>query len=150
MISTKKLLKWARKWQKLASSRQKSITFPSTIGSTDTSSCSTSSIAEKGHFVVYSADKQRFLLPLEYLNNENIRGLLDIVEDEFGLPSNGPLTLPCEAQLMEYALSLIKQQVARDVERALLTSIVNSCYTLPFHLHLQHQVTRHQLPISSF
>ncbi|EEF39770.1 auxin-responsive protein SAUR68 [Ricinus communis] len=141
MISTKKLLKLARKWQKMAAIRRKRISFPQTIASADSSSCSTSSKAEKGCFVVYSADQKRFLLPLEYLNNEIIRELLHMAEDEFGLSSKGPLTLPCEAELMEYAISLIKQQVNRDVEMALLSSIANSCSSSSFRLQ--------QLPIYS-
>ncbi|XP_002522672.2 auxin-responsive protein SAUR68 [Ricinus communis] len=149
MISTKKLLKLARKWQKMAAIRRKRIALPQiNYASEDTSSCSTSSKAEKGYFVVYSTDQKRFLLPLEYLNNEIIRELFNMAEDEFGLPSKGPLTLPCEAELMEYAISLIEQRVTRDVLMALLTSIANSCSSSSFHL--QKQVASHQLPISSY
>ena len=149
MISTKKLIKLARKWQKIAAIKRKRITSPQTIiSSTDASSCSTSSKAEKGHFVVYSTDRKRFLLPLEYLNNELIRKLFDMAEDEFGLASNEPLTLPCEAQLLEYAITLIKQQVTIDVERALLISVASNCCSIP--LQFQHGVASHQLPISSF
>ncbi|EEF39766.1 conserved hypothetical protein [Ricinus communis] len=132
MISAKKLLKLPRKWQKMAAIRRKRIALPQTnYASEDTSSCSTSSRAEK-----------------EYLNNEVIRELFNMAEDEFGLPSKGPLTLPCEAELMEFAIGLIKQQVTRDVEMALLTSIANSCSSSSFHL--QQQVTSHQLPICSY
>ena len=87
MISAKKLLKLAKKWQKMAAIRRKRITLPQHIASTDKSSCSTSTKPEKGCFVVYSADQKRFLLPLEYLQNEMIRELFDIAEEEFGLPS---------------------------------------------------------------
>ncbi|EEF39756.1 auxin-responsive protein SAUR68 [Ricinus communis] len=146
MISAKKLLKLAKKWQKLAAIRRKRITLPNTITSIDTSSCSTSTKAEKGCFAVYSADQRRFLLPLEYLNNEIIKELFDMAEEEFGLPSKGPLTLPCEAELMEYAISLIKKKVNRDVEQALLNSIASSCSSF----HFQHQAMIHQLPICSF
>ena len=149
MISTKKLIKLARKWQKLAALKRKRIASPQTIiASTDASSCSTSSKAEKGHFVVYSTDRKRFLLPLEYLNNELIRELFDIAKDDFGLASNRPLTLPCEAEILQYVITLIKQQVTRNVERALLTSIASNCCSIPFQF--QHQVTSYQLPISSF
>ena len=147
MISTKKLIKLARKWQKIAVIRRKRITSPQTIiESTDASSCSTSSKAEKGHFVVYSTDRKRFLLPLEYLNNELIRELFDIAKDEFGLASNRPLTLPCEAELLQYAISLIKQQVTKDVERAFLTSITSSCCSSSLH----YQATIHQFSICRF
>uniref|UniRef100_A0A199U9Z3 Auxin-responsive family protein n=2 Tax=Manihot esculenta TaxID=3983 RepID=A0A199U9Z3_MANES len=142
MISTKKLLKLAKKWQKMAAVRRRRITSSQNIGSIDTSS-----IAEKGHFVVYSTDKKRFLLPLEYLNNEIMRDLFNMAEEEFGLQSEGPLTLTCDADLMEYAISLIRQNATRDVERAWLVSIASNCCSssLPF----QHQATRHQLPICS-
>ncbi|EEF39755.1 auxin-responsive protein SAUR68 [Ricinus communis] len=166
MISAKKLLKLAKKWQKLAAIRRKRITSPNTIASVDSISCSTSTKAEKGCFAVYCADQKRFLLPLEYLNNEIIKELFDMAEEEFGLPSKGPLTFPCDAELMEYAISLaneksvhpghfvprskclIKTKVTRDVEQALLTAIASSCSS-SFH-HLQHQATTHQLPICSF
>ncbi|WCJ18878.1 SAUR-like auxin-responsive protein family [Euphorbia peplus] len=143
-ISPRKLIKMARKWQKLAALKHRRITFESHIvGTTDTMSCSTSTKAEKGYFAVYSSDKKRFLLPLEYLNSKIIREIFNMAEDEFGLPGSSPLMLPFEAEIMQYAIGLIKQQVNRDVERAFLTSIANcsSCS----HLHLQHQ-----LPICSF
>ncbi|XP_002522666.2 auxin-responsive protein SAUR68 [Ricinus communis] len=147
MISAKKLLKLAKKWQMLAAIRRKRMSLPRTITRIDTSSCSIPAKAEKGCFVVYSADQKRFLLPLEYLNNEVVSELFDIAEEVFGMPSNGPLTLPCDAELMEYAISLIKQKVTREVEQALLTSIASSCSS---SFHLQHQATIHHLPICSF
>ncbi|EEF39751.1 calmodulin binding protein, putative [Ricinus communis] len=147
MISAKKLLKLARKWQKLAAIKRKRITLSGTIDNTETSSCSPSQTAKKGHFVVYSADQKRFLLPLEYLNKEMFRELFNMAEEEFGSQSNGPLTLPCDAELMEYAISLIKQQVTREVENAFLMSISSGC---SWSSCVQEQVNRHQLPILSF
>ncbi|KAJ9129115.1 hypothetical protein P3X46_034106 [Hevea brasiliensis] len=148
MISNKKLLKLSRKWQKLAAIKRKRITLPQTIGITNTSNCSTSPMSEKGHFAVYSADKKCFLLPLEYLKNEIIKQLLNMAEEEFGLQNKGPLTLPCDTELMGYAFGLIKQQATRDVENAFLTSISSYCFSLSFCL--QDQVTSNQLPICSF
>ena len=52
-------------------------------------------VADKGHFVVYTTDKRRFVVPLMYLNNEIFRELLKMSEDEFELPNDGPITLPC-------------------------------------------------------
>ncbi|KAF9663350.1 hypothetical protein SADUNF_Sadunf17G0040700 [Salix dunnii] len=144
MISTQKLIKLARKWQKLAAIRRKGITLPPPIGRTDASICSTSSTAEKGHFVVYSADHKRFLLPLEYLDHGIVRELLIIAEEEFGLPGNGPLTLPCDSDLMDYVVSLITSHVTRDVQRALLLSIASSHCSLSLDLH------SHQTSICSF
>uniref|UniRef100_A0A2C9VKV3 Uncharacterized protein n=1 Tax=Manihot esculenta TaxID=3983 RepID=A0A2C9VKV3_MANES len=130
MISAKGLLKLARKWQKMTAIRRRRITSSQNIGSIDT----TSSIAEKGYFVVYSADKKQ-------------TELFNMAEEEFGLQSEGPLTLPCDADLIEYASALIRQNATIDVERALLVSIASNCCSSSFPF--QHQATRHQLPICS-
>ncbi|KAJ4832797.1 hypothetical protein Tsubulata_044939 [Turnera subulata] len=146
MISAKKLINMARKWQSFAAVKRKSIELPQAGEGKEMNGCITPSVAEKGHFVVYSADEKRFLLPLEYLNNEIIRELLRLAEEEFGLPGNGPLTLPCDAELMEYVAALIKRNVTRDVQRALLMSIISSrCSFDPLH-----PASTHQLPICSF
>lgn len=145
MVSTKKLIKLARKWQKLAAIKRKRIALPQTTGPADTSS---SPMAEKGHFAVYTVDKKRFLLPLEYLNNEMIQELFNMAEEEFGLQSKGPLSLPCDSELMEYAITLIKQKVTRDVENAFLMSISSHCFS-PSFCH-QDQVSSNQFPICSF
>ncbi|XP_057990639.1 auxin-responsive protein SAUR66-like [Hevea brasiliensis] len=89
-------------------------------------------MSEKGHFAVYSADKKRFLLPLEYLKNEIIKQLFNMAEEEFGLQNKGPLTLPCDTEHMGYAFGLIKQQATRDVENAFLTSISSHYLNLFF------------------
>ncbi|KAJ6985855.1 hypothetical protein NC653_023707 [Populus alba x Populus x berolinensis] len=135
IISAKKLVKLARKWQKLAAISRKRLTFPQTISSLDSDDCSTSSTAEKGHFVVYTTDEKRFVLPLDYLNNEIVKELFNLAEEEFGLTSNGPLTLPCDAAFMEYAITMIKKNVAKDVEKALLITLAsNRCSSsLNFH-----------------
>ncbi|XP_057990640.1 auxin-responsive protein SAUR36-like [Hevea brasiliensis] len=91
----------------------------------DTSSCSTSEKAKKGHFAVYSANQKR--------------KLFQMAEQEFGLVSNESLTILCEAGLLEYAIVLVKQQhVSRDVKRALWTSIASSCCSSS--LNLQHAI----------
>ncbi|MBA0766495.1 hypothetical protein Gotri_015533 [Gossypium trilobum] len=122
MISARKLIKLARKWQKLAAIRRKRITFSST-----------SSMVEKGHFVVYSADEKRFMLPLEYLKNEMVMELFNLAEEEFGIPSNGHLILPFDSTFMEYAIGLIK----RKVEKALIVSIVNGRCSSSSNLYQQ-------------
>ncbi|XP_049353277.1 auxin-responsive protein SAUR68-like [Solanum verrucosum] len=128
MISTKKLIKMARKWQKFAAMQRKRISFPRNDSDADDCSTSSSSIVEKGHFVVYTADQARFVIPLAYLENEVIRQLLNLSEEEFGLPSGGPITLPCDSAFMNYIISLIKKGVAAgDLHKALLLSIPSSC-----------------------
>ena len=126
MISAKKLIKLVRQWQKLASIKQKKITVPRMCLDVDANDCSTSSIIEKGHFVVYSADQKRFMLPLEYLKKEIVRELLRLAEEEFRIPSYGPLTLPCDAVFLQYVISLIKQHLTEDVEKALLIIFIST------------------------
>nr|XP_016491391.1 PREDICTED: auxin-responsive protein SAUR68-like isoform X2 [Nicotiana tabacum] len=124
MISVKKLIKMARKWQKFAANQRKRISFP---GSNDAESCSTSSsIVGKGHFVVYTTDQKRFVVPLAYLQHEVIRQLLHMSEEEFGLPSDGPITLPCDALFLNYIISLIRRGVPAELQNALLVSVASS------------------------
>ncbi|XP_021286388.1 LOW QUALITY PROTEIN: uncharacterized protein LOC110418096 [Herrania umbratica] len=149
MISAKKLIKLARKWQKLAAVKQKRITScETTLGNAGTNRCSTSSMVVKGHFVVYSADQRRFVLPLEYLKNEIVRELFSLAEEEFGLPSNGPLMLPCDAAFMEYVISLINRHATKDIKKALLTSIASGRCSSSSYYH--QQATNQQLLISNF
>ncbi|XWS67670.1 hypothetical protein CRYUN_Cryun04dG0025900 [Craigia yunnanensis] len=150
MISAKKLIKLARKWQKLAAIRRKRITSSGTnSGDVGPNSCSTSSTVEKGHFVVYSSDQKRFVHPLEYLKNEIVRELFILAEEEFGLPSSGPLTLPCNAVFMEYVIILIKRRPTKDLEKALLTSIARGrCSSSSSFVY--QQSTSQQFLISSF
>ncbi|TMW95979.1 hypothetical protein EJD97_008107, partial [Solanum chilense] len=97
------------KWQKFAAMQRKRISFPRNGSNADNCSTSSSSIVEKGHFVIYTADQARFVIPLAYLENEVIRQLLHMYEEEFGLPSGGPITLPCDSAFMNYIISLMKK-----------------------------------------
>ncbi|XVF68025.1 hypothetical protein PTKIN_Ptkin10aG0169600 [Pterospermum kingtungense] len=147
MISAKKLIKLARKWQKMAAIRRKRIALPRTGDDADTNSCSTSSVVQKGHFVVYSVDQKRFVLPLEYLKNEIVMELFNLAEEEFGLPGNGLLILPCDATFMEYVIALIKRKPNKDVEKALILSVASGRCSSSY---LYQQETSNQLPICSF
>ncbi|XP_015073153.1 auxin-responsive protein SAUR68-like [Solanum pennellii] len=128
MLSAKKLIKMARKWRKFAAIQRKRISFPRNGSDADSCSTSSSSIVEKGYFVVYTADQVRFVIPLVYLENEIIRQLFNMSEEEFGLPSGGPITLPCDSSFMHYIILLIKKGItAGDLHKALLLSIPSSC-----------------------
>ncbi|KAK4360012.1 hypothetical protein RND71_022254 [Anisodus tanguticus] len=128
MLSTKKLIKMARRWKKFAAKKRKRVSFPRNRCEVDSCSTSSSSIVEKGHFVVYTIDQRRFMIPLAYLENEVIGQLFNMSEEEFGLPSGGPITLPCDSAFMDYIVSLIKKGVAAgDLHKALLLSIPSSC-----------------------
>ncbi|KAK4721958.1 hypothetical protein R3W88_012191 [Solanum pinnatisectum] len=84
MLSAKKLIKMARNWQKFAAIQGKRISFPRNASDADSCSTSSSSIVEKGHFVVYAADQARFVVPLAYFENEVIRQLLSMSEKSLG------------------------------------------------------------------
>ncbi|KAF3434809.1 hypothetical protein FNV43_RR21895 [Rhamnella rubrinervis] len=135
MISPKKLIKMARKWQKLAAIRRKRISFPRSNEDLNVASTSnTSSTVDEGHFVVYTADQKRFVLPLPYLNNYVVRELFKMSEEEFGLSSDGPIMLPCDASLMEYVVTLIRRGVGEDLEKAFLKSIDSSSCSISYSI----------------
>ncbi|KAK9000177.1 hypothetical protein V6N11_080682 [Hibiscus sabdariffa] len=147
MISAKKLIKLAKRWQKMASIGRKRITLPRTTADAETNSCSTSSVVDKGHFVVYSVDQKRFVLPLEYLKNNIVMELFNLAEEEFGLPGNGILLMPCDANFMEYVVALIKKKPSKEVEKALILSVSTSrCCSS----YLYQQEMNPQLSIWSF
>ncbi|AAG12621.1 putative small auxin-up RNA [Arabidopsis thaliana] len=115
MMNTKKLIKMFRKWQQRAALHRKRISFqrPSTRSTT----------VEKGCFVVYTADNTRFAFPISYLSNSVFQEILEISEEEFGLPTGGPITLPFDSVFLEYLIKLIKRRMDGDTEKALLMSI---------------------------
>ncbi|XP_021774753.1 auxin-responsive protein SAUR63-like [Chenopodium quinoa] len=135
MISTKKLIKMAKKWQRLAAASRRRISW-------------SKSVVEKGHFVVYSSDKRRFVIPLAYLNNEIFRELFRIAEEEFGVSSTGPIMLPCDSSFLEYAISMIQRHMTEDLERALIMSFANCRYSSLSND--QQEQTSQQLFICSF
>ncbi|XP_038705384.1 auxin-responsive protein SAUR68-like [Tripterygium wilfordii] len=140
MISTKKLFRLARKWQKFVAIRRKRVSFPTSKDVLDVESCCTSSTS-KGYFVVYTNDQRRFVLPLKFLNHDVVQELFKLAEEEFGLPSDGPLTLPCDASFMEYVIALIQHHISKDVQKALLMSISSRCSS---SLYLQQEIINQQ------
>nr|XP_009798622.1 PREDICTED: uncharacterized protein LOC104244818 [Nicotiana sylvestris] len=165
MLSAKKLIKMARRWQKFAAMQRKRISLPRKGNDADSCSTSSSFIGRKGQFVVYTTDQRRFVIPLAYLENEVIlqllnmsetigKGqfvvyttdqrrfviplaylenevilqLLNMSEEEFGLPSGGPITLPCDSAFLDYIVSLIKKGAAAgDIHKALRLSVTSCC-----------------------
>ncbi|PIN25729.1 hypothetical protein CDL12_01523 [Handroanthus impetiginosus] len=100
MISLKKLLKMARKWKKFATLQKKRIAFPRKNQDSNINSCT-------------------------YLQTDLFRQLLMMSEDEFGLPSDRPIKLPCDTICMIYIISLIQKGISGDVQKALLTSVAD-------------------------
>ncbi|CAN4123067.1 unnamed protein product [Withania somnifera] len=64
----------------------------------------------KGQFVVYTKEGKRFFVPLYYLNHPIFKVLLEMAEEEYGSNVNGPLQVPCENELMEYILCLLRRK----------------------------------------
>ncbi|KAL8158847.1 hypothetical protein V2J09_000384 [Rumex salicifolius] len=124
MMSTKNLVKLAQKWRRIAAASRKRISLPRS------NSIKTSTATEKGQFVVYTTDERRFALPLTYLQSRVVIELLRMAEEEFGLGSDGRITLPCDSAFMEYAISIIQQiSVATEMEEALILSLSASSLT---------------------
>ncbi|KAH7692255.1 Small auxin-up RNA protein [Dioscorea alata] len=117
----------ARKLLKVPSLKRKISSPRADDTCSDFNPCSTSYVAEKGHFNVYSSEGKRFMVPLAYLDNNIFKELLRISEEEFGLSCDRPITLPCDAASMEYVLSLLRRGVSKEMEMALLSSIFSSC-----------------------
>ncbi|KAK8987379.1 hypothetical protein V6N11_027131 [Hibiscus sabdariffa] len=67
-------------------------------------------------------DKRRFTIPLAFLSNCIFCELLKMSEEEFGLPSDGPIPLPCDSVLMNYIVSLVKRGLDKEMEREVLNS----------------------------
>ncbi|VVA92965.1 unnamed protein product [Arabis nemorensis] len=123
----------AKKWQQRAALKRKRIS----VQRTNTSA----SFVEKGCFVVYTADKTRFAFPISYLSNYVFQELLKISEEEFGIPSGGPITLPFDSVFLEYLIKLIERQMDGDMEKAVLMSISS----VKCSLQQQHQSTQQLL-----
>ncbi|XP_052193870.1 auxin-responsive protein SAUR66-like [Diospyros lotus] len=131
----------ARKWERLTAMGRKRIGSPRIAKSVDASSCNSPTV-DDGHFVVYTADQRRFVIPLAYLQNEIFRKLLRMAEEEYGLPSHGPITLLCDSVFMEYAVSLTKRHADKHLVKALIMTItVGQCLStscLPQEQSNQH------------
>ncbi|KAF8013404.1 hypothetical protein BT93_I1298 [Corymbia citriodora subsp. variegata] len=128
MISTKKLIQMARKWQKMATIGRKKNSFHWKNSKSASTNAKRSSIAQKGHFVVYTTDERRFMIPLSFLGNDVVRELFWVSEEEFGIACDGPIMLPIDALSMEYIISLIRRGLTKDQQNALLMSFTRqSC-----------------------
>ncbi|CAO2813685.1 unnamed protein product [Amaranthus hypochondriacus] len=124
----------ARKWRKIAATSRKRISWSRPV-------------TENGHFVVYTSDKRRFMIPLTYLKNEIFTELFRKAEEEFGVTASGPIVLPCDSTFMEYAIPMIQRHVSKDIEMALIMSLATCRYS---SLSNEYEQTNQQLFICSF
>lgn len=129
MISAKRLVQMAKKWQRISALARKRLT-PSTPGKeTEEPCCTSSSVAGKGHCIVYSADGRRFEVPLVYLSTDVFSELLRMSQEEFGFAGeDGKITLPCDGAAMEYLMCFLRKGASKEVERAFLSSMARSCH----------------------
>ncbi|KAM0867676.1 hypothetical protein ACQ4PT_041819 [Festuca glaucescens] len=123
MVSAKRLAQLAKKWQRMAALGRKRVTV---TAKEDEVSCS--SVAVKGHCIMYTADGKRFEVPLVYLRTTVFSELLRMSQEEFGFTSDGKITVPCDATVMDYAMCLLGRNASAEVEKALLSSMVTSCH----------------------
>ncbi|XP_010478319.1 PREDICTED: auxin-responsive protein SAUR64 [Camelina sativa] len=136
MMNTKKLIKMAKKWQQRAALHRKRISFQRS------STATSSTAAEKGCFVVYTTDRTRFAFPISYLSNSVFQELLKISEEEFGLSTDGPITLPFDSVFLKYLIKLVERRMDGDTEKALLMSISSARCSLHCSLQQQEQSTQ--------
>ncbi|KAL1565878.1 auxin-responsive protein SAUR64-like [Salvia divinorum] len=125
----------AKKWREIAALGRKRISYPEKIERSDR----TPEVAEKGHFIVYASDGVRFSFPIAYLSCLIFRELLRMSEEEFGHPRNGPITLPCDSQLLRYVASLMEKKAAEEVEKAFLLSMADYRCSSFHYLEQQQQ-----------
>ncbi|KAG9443205.1 hypothetical protein H6P81_019059 [Aristolochia fimbriata] len=92
-------------------------------------------VADKGHFVVYTADGERFMVHLAYLSNALLKALLQISEEVYGLPGDGPITLPCKADFLEYLLPLMERRPSSEIQKTVLASITAGRCSTPSFIH---------------
>ncbi|KAL6601639.1 hypothetical protein ACP70R_044859 [Stipagrostis hirtigluma subsp. patula] len=124
MISAKRIAHLAKKWRRMAVLGRKRLSWG--LAKEATEFCS--SVAGKGHCIVYTADGRRFEVPLAYLGTPVFAELLRMSQEEFGFTSDGRITLPCDASVMEYALCLLRRSVSADVEKAFLSTMAVPCH----------------------
>ncbi|CAN6464264.1 unnamed protein product [Victoria cruziana] len=128
MISTKRLVQMARKWQNMAARGRKRLSF-GVVPKSNTSKNEVA-IAEKGHFVAYASDGKRYMVPLACLQRPIFQELLKMAEEEFGLNINGAITFPCDSTIIDYIMSLVQRDMSRQIENALVASLSGSrCFS---------------------
>ena len=126
MVSGKRLLEMARKWHRMAVASRRKISFSRQTEKPAAEECSGSSSPKapgKGNFVVYSRDGSRFVVPLAYLDSSVFRELLVMSEEEFGLPSDGPIVMPCDAPLLAQVVSLLRRRKSTEAQKAIIAAI---------------------------
>jgi hypothetical protein len=118
-----------KKWQRVTALGRKRLTSSSSMLVKETGGLSCSSVASKGHFVVYTADGARFEVPFAFLGTTVFSELLRMSQEKFGFAGveSGRITLPCDAPVMEYAMCLLRRSASAEMEAAFLHSVTMPC-----------------------
>ncbi|RVX12296.1 Auxin-responsive protein SAUR64 [Vitis vinifera] len=109
MISPKKLIRMARKWQKVAALGRKRISLGESI--------------------------RVWMQTAAARHHEIFRELFQMSEEEFGIQSDGPIILPCDSVFMDYVISFIQRGIGKDLERALIMSMASSNCSSSSYFH---------------
>uniref|UniRef100_A0A453LJ49 Uncharacterized protein n=1 Tax=Aegilops tauschii subsp. strangulata TaxID=200361 RepID=A0A453LJ49_AEGTS len=59
---------------------------------------------------MYTVDESRVEVPLVYLSTTIFSKPLKMSQEEFGFASDGKITLPCDARVMEYIYHVLAQE----------------------------------------
>ncbi|KAG8057646.1 hypothetical protein GUJ93_ZPchr0002g24027 [Zizania palustris] len=124
MINTKRIAQLAKKWRRMAALGRKQLTM---IETQEVEGCSTT-VASKGHCIMYTTDSTRFEVPLVYLGTAVFSELLRMSQEEFGFTGDDKIMLPCDDMVMEYAMCLLKRNASVEIEKAFLSSLAIPCH----------------------
>lgn len=138
MIRVQKLAKMAKKWRRLAATTRRKISLTKAVN--------------KGSFVVYSSDQRRFVLLIMFLKDEIFIELLKLSEEEFGIPRDGPIILPCDTIFMDYVVLLLEKKAEKELNKALLKSISSGtcCRSCTMSSSIYQERGNQQLPFCRF
>jgi hypothetical protein len=104
----------AKKRQRMVALARKRLTT-SPWKEADGSCIASTSVAVKGHCVVYSSDGRWFEVPLAYLGIAAFSELLSMSQ-EFGFAGdNGRITLLCDAAVIEYVMCLLRGDASKEL-----------------------------------
>uniref|UniRef100_A0A8I6XEU1 Auxin-responsive protein n=1 Tax=Hordeum vulgare subsp. vulgare TaxID=112509 RepID=A0A8I6XEU1_HORVV len=108
---------------------RKRLTQSMTVKRVAEECCTMNSIAVKLDWVVYTADGERFEVPLAYLGTTFFRELLRMSQEEFGFASgnDGRMMLICDTAVAEYAMCLLRRDAPVEVVMAFVCSIERPC-----------------------
>ncbi|KAJ3690829.1 hypothetical protein LUZ61_019993 [Rhynchospora tenuis] len=129
MLTPKKLIQMFRKWRQATAQGRRRIK-PVNIGT-----AVSHTVASRGHVYVYTTDHKRFMVPLKYLSSLVFQELFKMSEEEYGLPSDGPIVLPCDAGCMNCIISLMQSHEPgkMDTESVLASISGSRCVVSSMH-----------------